>query len=283
MLIGHSLAGYLSACYAERTHLAKNLASLVLASPVGIGSWRPEHAECETEKASRLSDLEQRFGTDCSELKHNVTPYSFIPTDVPWDELSLSMRVAATIAKHFIVKMWEKRFSIHDTVKPFPSFMCQPIVGWIFGSRFKDNGQWKHPHEGFSRQNVAVYLHEIFRLPASGDYALPVMMEPGPYARRPLEMRIPKFASTVPIAFIYGDIDWMDRDGTNRLMQKFPNVKCHACEKSGHTLYMDNPSEFAKCVRKALEQVEMDAQSASINTKQRDLEAARIGDTSAAA
>ena len=58
---GHSFAGYLSACYAERSDLRANLASLVLASPVGVGSWRPEHAESEAEQASRLSALEEQF------------------------------------------------------------------------------------------------------------------------------------------------------------------------------------------------------------------------------
>lgn len=44
----------------------------------------------------------------------------------------------------------------------------------------------------------------------------------------------------------------MDRDGTNRLLQKLPHIKYLTSKNSGHTLYMDNPAEFAKCVREAV-------------------------------
>jgi pimeloyl-ACP methyl ester carboxylesterase len=51
----------------------------------------------------------------------------------------------------------------------------------------------------------------------------------------------------------------MDRDGTKRLLQKFPNMQYLTAKNSGHTLYMDNPAEFARCVRKALDSVDMAA------------------------
>jgi cardiolipin-specific phospholipase len=264
VLIGHSLGGYLSACYAEQSGFARNLASLVLASPVGVSSWRPEHAECDNERMVRRSTLKKTFGKDYSELKHNVTPYSFLPTDTPWEELPLHVRVAGTLLKNFLVWMWGLRLCTHDVIGrlPFPAFMCLPVFARASHGRFQDNGQWSSQAEGFSKHNVVAYLYEIYRLPTSGDYAITVMLEPGPWARKPLEMRIPKFcleppAGGIPVVFVYGDIDWMDRDGTKRLLQKFPHLKCVECDKSGHAMYMDNPFEFARCVRNALEPAAM--------------------------
>ena len=164
------------------------------------------------------------------------------------------MRIIGSLAKNFLVKGWEMRLSVHDAIakSPLPERMSMSILTSISRQRFKDNGQWKC--EGFSKTNMDAYFCEIFRLPSSGDYVLPVCVEPGPWSRKPLEMRIPNFAASggTPVSFIYGDVDWMDRDGTNRLLQKLPHIKYLTSKNSGHTLYMDNPAEFARCVREAV-------------------------------
>mmetsp|Transcript_40556 Transcript_40556/g.160866 ORF Transcript_40556/g.160866 Transcript_40556/m.160866 type:complete len:314 (-) Transcript_40556:1418-2359(-) len=51
------------------------------------------------------------------------------------------------------------------------------------------------------------YLYWISVPPASGEYAINHILEPGAWARRPLVDRLPKLK--IPVSFIYGDKDWM--------------------------------------------------------------------------
>ncbi len=72
------------------------------------------------------------------------------------------------------------------------------------------------------------------------------------YAINPLEdeSRLGNPDLALPISFFYGDIDWMDYRGGERVMSKnafhrsLSNM--YIIENSDHHMYLDNPEEFAE-------------------------------------
>ncbi|CAD7937523.1 unnamed protein product [Amoebophrya sp. A25] len=52
------------------------------------------------------------------------------------------------------------------------------------------------------------------------------------------------------IEFVYGDLDWMDRESTLRLLDQYPDIlRYHLCPCAGHQIPIDNPVEFARIVK----------------------------------
>lgn len=56
-------------------------------------------------------------------------------------------------------------------------------------------------------QRLGEYMYTVSKPPASGEYAINHILEPGAWARRPLETRLTDL--TIPVTFLYGDKDWM--------------------------------------------------------------------------
>jgi cardiolipin-specific phospholipase len=51
----------------------------------------------------------------------------------------------------------------------------------------------------------------------------------------------------VPTYFLYGDDDWMDHRHAEKAVEKMgqdASSRIHIVPKSGHHLYLDNPTEF---------------------------------------
>ena len=78
------------------------------------------------------------------------------------------------------------------------------------------------------------------------------------YAKNPLEVedRLANRSLNIPVSFFYGDRDWMDFRGGQRVIEnnKFYNsadpdqglCHVHIVTNSDHHLYLDNPNEFAQ-------------------------------------
>lgn len=47
-----------------------------------------------------------------------------------------------------------------------------------------------------------------------------------------------------PIEFYYGQEDWMDSCGAERLASKHKNIKFNKITEAGHQLIFDNPDEI---------------------------------------
>lgn len=91
----------------------------------------------------------------------------------------------------------------------------------------------------------------------SSEYAIFICFEPGMWARNPLETedRLANPDFPIPVSFFYGDRDWMDCRGGQRVVEKnrFYNAEdpesglsqVHIVSDSDHHMYLDNPQEFA--------------------------------------
>lgn len=74
------------------------------------------------------------------------------------------------------------------------------------------------------------------------------------YAVNPLELEnrlgTPEF--DLPVSFIYGDIDWMDYRGGQRIIDKNKYKdglsQLYIVSDCDHHLYLDNPKEFAQYI-----------------------------------
>lgn len=71
-----------------------------------------------------------------------------------------------------------------------------------------------------SEEEVAAfseYMYGITASKGSGEYALRHILMPFAFARSPLETRLAEL--TVPVSFIYGETDWMDRQAGHRAIE----------------------------------------------------------------
>jgi cardiolipin-specific phospholipase len=99
------------------------------------------------------------------------------------------------------------------------------------------------------------YLEQINLLPGSGEFALVHILEEGAWARHPLAVRLPRLE--VPMAFIYGDRDWMDSKGAYAVRdQASVPVVVKVVKNSDHHLYWDNPEEFAEAIVECVEELD---------------------------
>ena len=88
----------------------------------------------------------------------------------------------------------------------------------------------------------------------STEYAIFICFELGMFAKNPLELD--RFLGNeelpFPISFFYGDIDWMDKKGGERVVNKnkFGGSQSHVyvVTNSDHHMYLDNPTEFATLI-----------------------------------
>ena len=102
------------------------------------------------------------------------------------------------------------------------------------------------------------YMHQIFMREGSTEYALFIQFELGMWAINPLETRERLGSLPIPVSFFYGDRDWMDYRGGQRVIEQNRFYNAEAKEKglsqvyiisdSDHHLYFDNPVEFAKLI-----------------------------------
>ena len=89
------------------------------------------------------------------------------------------------------------------------------------------------------------YLEQMCLLPGSGEYGLIYILEPGAYARKALSARLG--AVTVPMAFFYGEHDWISPEGALQVSQASPApVTIKIIPESGHQMYLENAEGLLK-------------------------------------
>ena len=90
---------------------------------------------------------------------------------------------------------------------------------------------------------VRALLHQAVMRPCSSEIAITMVLKFGAYAREPLIQLLPH--TKMKIAFLYGDMDWMDREPADKLIYK--KMLQSGCQVStvpnaGHNLLIDNPT-----------------------------------------
>lgn len=104
------------------------------------------------------------------------------------------------------------------------------------------------------REHLLVYMHQVFMRDGSTEYAIFICFELGMYAVHPLERgdRLGNPALDLPISFFYGDVDWMDYRGGERIVKvnKYADGLSHVyiVQNSDHHMYFDNPQHLAELV-----------------------------------
>lgn len=58
---------------------------------------------------------------------------------------------------------------------------------------------------------------------------------------RSIEEIISELKPKIKVDFLYGDQDWMQPEGAERLANEFKNIKVHMIESAGHQMMFDNP------------------------------------------
>lgn len=123
-----------------------------------------------------------------------------------------------------------------------------------FGKRFVRKylkKRWKTIPDN-ELDHLETYLFQVNTYPGSGEFALKELFVEGGFAIKPLCERITK----TPTVYIYGDRDWMDPIGA------VMNAELNECKvisetisRSGHHMYIDNPTELSEKLIQALIEV----------------------------
>jgi len=149
----------------------------------------------------------------------------------------------------FIKKMarsaWKNKWSPFGMMRKSGSWGAKKMVNYYLNRRIGD------ALKDDEREQMATYMHQCFMREGSTEYAIFICFELGMYAVNPLELenRLGNPEFDCPISFIYGDIDWMDFRGGERIIAKNKYKdglsQVYIVNECDHHLYLDNPSEFA--------------------------------------
>ena len=284
-LLGHSLGGYMAVCYALKYpgHLNK----LILASPVGI----PEDPYAVNSEMPDPQDstLQNEFTQDQDETTGATSSKTPLP---PRRQLP-----------KWLTTLWDANISPFSLVRLSGPLGPRLVSGWTsrrFSHLPPDEAQALHD-----------YSYSLFRQRGSGEYALAYILAPGAFARSPLIRRIqgvgrqylgvhasaevdePSAATTtsasstsaldgkvretgIPIIFLYGDKDWMDKEGGWNSEDKIRQAKKAAMKEAtgrekelengdaktriiknaGHHVYLDGWEEFNRVIGEEMGDVE---------------------------
>ncbi|KAK8051198.1 cardiolipin-specific deacylase, partial [Apiospora rasikravindrae] len=245
-LLGHSLGGYLAVSYALKYpgHLNK----LILASPVGIpedpyavNSELPEPQESTFQDEFTQDQQATTQSHDQNGLKNSRTT---------------KPEAAETPKKRpypgWLVWLWDANVSPFSIVRLSGPLGPRFVSGWTsrrFDHLPTDEAQTLHD-----------YAYSLFRQRGSGEYALPYLLAPGAFARRPVINRIqdvgrqvitPKSESSpavketgFPIIFIT-DEEKRKENGSAKVV---------IIKKAGHHLYLDNADDFNEVMKAEMEE-----------------------------
>ncbi|KLU81936.1 alpha/beta hydrolase [Magnaporthiopsis poae ATCC 64411] len=247
-LLGHSLGGYLAVSYAVK--YPGRLNKLILASPVGIPE-DPYATSTQHEDSTMSNEFTQDQETIVSRKnpphvgdnnnflnarsKTSATPSATaaaVQADGGKTRETNSTGAPRRPLNKWIVWLWDANVSPFSLVRLSGPFGPRLVSGWT-------SRRFSHLPDPESRA-LHDYAYSLFRQRGSGEYALPYILAPGAFARRPIINRIDELGRQViktpaaaaaatttatttkqaevretgiPVVFMYGDSDWMDVKG----------------------------------------------------------------------
>ncbi|CAG9329883.1 unnamed protein product [Blepharisma stoltei] len=146
--------------------------------------------------------------------------------------------------KKFMMFFWVKNITPISLIRK-----CGPITGHFFQAYSKDRFNSLSQEENLA---VGNYLEQINIMPGSGEYGLVYILEPGAWARSPLCVRFEE--ANIPLAFFFGDIDWVKPDGARQLKKHYSGkMLIYMISHSDHHLYWDNPEDLSEKMLEAIE------------------------------
>lgn len=278
-LIGHSLGGYLSVAYALKYpgHLKK----LILASPVGIPA--DPYAVNEALPEPGASTLENEFTRDQESVVHDAKNTANVQVSAAQKTSTVKTNAANAPRRplpSWFVWLWDANVSPFSIVRFTGPLGPRFVSGWT-------SRRFNHLPDHESK-TLHDYAFSIFRQRGSGEYALPYILAPGAFARKPMVDRIDgvgrqlvtkddgaKVRETgIPVVMLYGENDWMDVAGgldaevrlnkararalsensEDEKLRENGSAKVIVVPKAGHHLYLDNADHFNDAIRKEMEE-----------------------------
>ena len=114
------------------------------------------------------------------------------------------------------------------------------------------------------------------------EYAIFICFRIGMFAINPLEnlSRLGNPDLNLPVSFFYGDIDWMDCNGGERIVERKNHCKdiskVYIVKNSDHHMYMDNPEEFAYLIINDIQDTLKNPNSIPFNNSIRESQSPRF-------
>jgi len=217
LLLGHSLGGFLSACYCLK--YPSRVKKLILADPWGIPE-KPLNDDDRWKNASFKWKL-FRWGASVA-----PSPLGAIRAAGPWGR------------------------TIIEKVRPdipykFAHIFC-PEELEAESKRTKSDEEMDKISFPPPPEVVDYIYHLNAQSPATGEEAFWKMVIPVGWAVRPLSKRLHDIDSKIPISFIYGSDTWMNPGAAYQLKREMVDhdIDIVSVFNSGHHVYIDNWIEF---------------------------------------
>ncbi|KZO94791.1 alpha/beta-hydrolase [Calocera viscosa TUFC12733] len=233
-LVGHSLGGYLSVAYALR--YPERVSKLILLSPAGVPT--SEHAH--DVPSAELANPTPPNGKPNGKAKL-VASTNGAPTDTAQvEEARKPSKEEQTRQRRSMMRvvgayLWEQG------VSPFSIVRWSGIYGPLLVSKYSSR-RFSHLSAEDVR-DMHNYIYHISRAKGSGEFCISHILAPGAYAYYPIVNRIQSVK--VPVAFVYGDHDWMDPAGGLASIEKLKKAgnregRIYIVPGAGHHVYLDN-------------------------------------------
>lgn len=153
-------------------------------------------------------------------------------------------------------KLWDRNISPFSLVRLSSRLGSKLTSGWSY-RRFGKLLQNKSRRSQQQFEALHRYCYSIFNQPGCGEYLLSFALRCGGDPRIPLEESL--FKKNIEITkgniewlWLYGERDWMDFNGGNRVSKYLRNLgqKSEVCvvPNSGHHLYFDNYDYFNQLI-----------------------------------
>lgn len=156
-----------------------------------------------------------------------------------------------TFAK-LVKTAWKNKWSPFGVLRKSGSVIADSLIKKFISRRMEDS---LTPDE---QKDMLDYMHQIFMREGSTEYAIFICFEVWLWAVNPLESQkrlgSPEFA--LPVSFYYGEYDWMDKRGGQRVVSNNifnvaqegtdkPLSIVHIIDGSDHNVHLDNPKQLS--------------------------------------
>jgi pimeloyl-ACP methyl ester carboxylesterase len=152
----------------------------------------------------------------------------------------------------FIAWAWERGATPHGlmrTLGPFASSWSATYAQRRFATAEAPGTSGLSEPE---KMALGAYIHHTLAGKGCGEFALPLLLAPGAHAREPL---VPDLAQLkMPLAFIYGEKDWMDYRHGVAACRALPagRTSLARVENAGHNPMLENSPRFVELLLAAL-------------------------------
>ena len=150
-----------------------------------------------------------------------------------------SVNIGQKIGFRSISSLWSFQPRLQSITQ---NFMLAPIINFTLKKRYNIS-----PEES----EITAKITELtFKYPKDTDQCIYyIFKHPIPTAQIPVEDEIEKKLEDKRILFCFGETDWMEKIGPERLCKKDPKrFKLYIISKFGHTFPLDSPNETSKII-----------------------------------